>query len=201
MSEIVPSHRRRPRVRPTREETRRAVLAAAETVFREKGFQPTGVEDIAERAGFTKGAVYSSFANKDEIFLELLAARVEQRSNFVAQAIAAAAPGEAKARALGAALSDLMDREPDWTPLLLEFWIHALRNPDLRQRLGELRQRLRRSIAAGFGPGMPISPEVAATLVFALTNGLGLERLTDPDSVPPSMLPAILERLLPGGGT
>jgi hypothetical protein len=110
-----------------------------------------------------------------------------------------AQPGREGARALGRALSELMDRDPNWTPLLLEFWIHALRDEGLRAKLSAVRQRLRQSIAAGFHDDMPVPPETAATLVFALANGLGLERLTDPDAVPPSMLPAILERLLPSG--
>lgn len=173
------------------------ILAAAEQVFRERGFQPATVEEIADRAGFTKGAVYSSFTNKDEIFLELIADRVERRAAYVASIALSARPGREQARALGAALTELMDREPDWTPMLLEFWIHALRDPQLRGKLGALRQRLRRAIAAAFGPDLSLPPEAAATVVFALANGLALERLTDPDAVPAQMLPEILERLLP----
>jgi len=189
--------RRRVRVRPTRDETREIIMKAAADVFRERGFQPAGIEEIAERAGFTKGAVYSSFSNKDELFLELLERRVEERAAHVEAAMQGAPRGREGARALGRALGELMDQDPDWTPLLLEFWIHALRNPRLRAKLGAVRQRLRQSIAAGFHDDMPIPAETAATLVFALANGLGLERLTDPAAVPPSMLPLILERLLP----
>jgi AcrR family transcriptional regulator len=187
---------RKPRQRPTRESTRALVLEAAEASFVKHGFHGAKIEEIAERAGFTKGAVYSSFANKDEMFLELLAERVERRSAVVAQAVADIASGPAQARALGEALDGLMDSEAEWTPLLLEFWLHALREPALRLRLGVLRQRLRQSIAAAFKTDMPISSEAAATVVFALSNGLSLERLTDPDAVPPSLLPVILERLL-----
>lgn len=185
-------------MRPTREETRQAILKAGEEVFRERGYQPASIEEIAARAGFTKGAVYSSFANKDEIFLELFTARVERRSAHVMETVRAAAPGEAQAHALGVALTGLMDSEPDWIPLLLEFWVHALRDPELRAKLGALRQRVRHSLAAGFGSDTPVSPEMAATLVFALANGLALERLTDPASVPDFLLPTVLERLLHG---
>jgi len=174
-------------------------------VFVQQGFHRARIEAIAERAGFTKGAVYSSFAGKDEIFLELLADRVERRATLLAAAVADVPDGPAKARALGVALTVLMDSEPEWTPLMLEFWIHALREPDLRARLAALRQRLKQSAAAAFGARMSFSSEVAATVVFALANGLALERLTDPDAVPATLLPAILERLLaatarpPGG--
>jgi AcrR family transcriptional regulator len=199
MSKDKPAVSRKPRQRPTREATRAVVLAAAEAIFVEQGFHRAKVEEIAERAGFTKGAVYSSFANKDEMFLELLADRVERRTAIVAAAVADIAPGSAQARALGVAMTGLMESEAEWTPLLLEFWLHALREPALKIRLGILRQRLRQSIASAFTGNMPISAEAAATVVFALSNGLGLERLTDPDAVPASLLPTILERLLSRG--
>ncbi|WOD29803.1 helix-turn-helix domain-containing protein [Alloalcanivorax xenomutans] len=195
MTGTRPKQRRRPRVRPTREQTRERILAAADAVFRERGFHPSRIEEIAERAGFTKGAVYSSFANKDEIFLDLLVERVAQRSRYVIDKLAQVEPGKARARALGVALTDLMDLEPDWPPLLLEFWIHALRDTALRERLGALRMTLRRSVVDALGSDASLPAEWSATLVFALANGLGLERITDSRAVPDSLLPMVLERV------
>src|SRR5215831_16059518 len=63
-----------PRSRPKgdkRERTRAALLEAARTLIREKGHEHTTLEDIAERAGMTTGAIYGNFKNKDDLFIEL----------------------------------------------------------------------------------------------------------------------------------
>ena len=49
--------------------TRRHLLDAAATVFARQGFHGASLDDVAAVAGFTKGAVYSNFASKDDLFL------------------------------------------------------------------------------------------------------------------------------------
>src|SRR5690349_8455643 len=56
--------------------TRAALLQAGAEVFVERGFAGSSVEAIAARAGFTRGAFYSNFASKEELFAELLQERV-----------------------------------------------------------------------------------------------------------------------------
>src|SRR6478752_5244530 len=55
-----------------REATRQKLLDAAAQVFAEVGLDAASVEAICERAGFTRGAFYSNFETKDELFLELV---------------------------------------------------------------------------------------------------------------------------------
>src|SRR5919109_4445181 len=62
-----------------REETRERVLAAAGRVFARRGFDATSLEAIADEAGFSRGAVYYNFADKEELFLELLDRRCAER--------------------------------------------------------------------------------------------------------------------------
>src|SRR3546814_7603493 len=62
-----------------REATRQRLLDAAAEVFAEVGLDATSVEAVCERAGFTRGAFYSNFASKEEMFLELAAAVAEER--------------------------------------------------------------------------------------------------------------------------
>ncbi|WP_172804743.1 TetR/AcrR family transcriptional regulator [Afipia sp. GAS231] len=184
--------------------TRATVLLAAEAVFVEFGFHRATIELIAERAGFTKGAVYSSFANKDEIFLELFRVRVKQRAAIVATAVARETDVAAKPRALGEALTLLAKKDPHWTPLLMEFWIHALREPGLRQALADVRNQLRNAVSEGFAKSprsrgkADLSADALATIVFALSNGLAMEWATDPRATDPEILPTVLERLLSG---
>src|SRR5947207_11380464 len=60
-------------------ETRKRLLDAGERVFLRRGLQGSSVEEIAAEAGFTRGAFYSNFKSKDELFVELLHARVYDR--------------------------------------------------------------------------------------------------------------------------
>ena len=66
----------RPRRRLTqaeaKERTRQELVAAAARVFARKGFAGASLEEIAEAAGYSTGAVYYNFAGKEELFLELI---------------------------------------------------------------------------------------------------------------------------------
>src|SRR5260370_23427492 len=66
--------------------TRQLLLDAAASVFARKGYVGASVEEIAETAGFSIGAVYSNFGSKEELFLELSAA---YRSDLIAEAAGA----------------------------------------------------------------------------------------------------------------
>ena len=64
--------RRRLSRKEAQAETRRRVLDAAAEVFGERGFRAASLSDVADRAGYTIGAVYSNFASKDALFHELI---------------------------------------------------------------------------------------------------------------------------------
>jgi len=182
------------RTRPKRDATRAAVLDCAQALFAAKGFHRTTVEDIAAAAGFSRGAVYSSFPNKEQVFLALLRRRLALQAETVAAAVAAAPEGAARAQALGRALAEFAAREPGWTPLLMEFWAYALRDPALKNALVDLRREVRGAAVEG-----GLSDSTIALLIFALANGLGMEWATDPAAFDPAILPRTIERLLHPG--
>ncbi len=119
-----------------RQLTREALVASARDVFAQRGFHAASLEEIAEAAGFTRGAVYSNFENKEDLFFAVLDRHVEiQLAAFDAffedSGGPVAAPDEEVARVWRqlAAGSD-----PEWVALSLEFRLYALRNPDVRDR-------------------------------------------------------------------
>src|ERR1700745_3656326 len=71
-----------------REETRELVLAGAARVFAQRGFHATSLDAIADEAGFSRGAVYYNFADKEELFLELLDRRCAERTQDLRQVFA-----------------------------------------------------------------------------------------------------------------
>jgi AcrR family transcriptional regulator len=105
-----------------RAETHARLLAAAIEVFGERGFEAATVDEIATRAGYSKGAFYFHFPSKEDIFLELLRCYVLNDRDDRA----------------GAAFADAEERRRRVAPLLLEFWAHAARNERIRAGLRRL---------------------------------------------------------------
>jgi AcrR family transcriptional regulator len=131
-------------------QTRDDLLAAARRVFLRRGFHPASLEEIAEEAGYTKGAVYSNFSGKDDLFLALLEEHYEQRISAHRELMLGLQPGDAEEtrRAIARAMLEAYEREPAWWTLVADFSTHASRDAVLSARLAELRKRFLTSMAA-----------------------------------------------------
>ena len=179
----------RARVRPTRDETRERIFAAAAGVFAEHGVAATTVEQIAAAAGFTRGAFYSNFDTKDELAVAMLDDHVT-RSYVHNRALARDHPDAA---GLVQALRDDLDRQDPLhrNPLLqVELMLYVARRPDLRPLMGERLASLRRlvgevAVSALAADGVEdADPDAVGTILVALEDGLRLHRLVDPESTP-----------------
>jgi AcrR family transcriptional regulator len=169
----------------SKQHTRAAVLAAAREVFARDGFHGATLDRVAEQAGFTKGAVYSAFDSKADLFLAVYEARVAERS------VRAREPHdglEESVRAAAEEWREIMREQRDWSAALTEFWVHASRDPHLRERFGAAHRAWRTTIAAAIedaaaaeGRELPASGEHLATMILALGNGLVLENLLGDD--------------------
>ena len=196
----TPSSTRR---RPTREETRERVLDAAARVFAAEGFAGASLDEVAAAAGLTKGAIYSSFRGKDELILALMEQRIVERTRSAAAAFEGASDARGKLEEAGVRLVEAIYADAEWQRLFIEYWAHAMRDPELRARLAERRRQLRSVIARAveltaeerhLELGMP--PEHAAVVLLALSNGLAIEGLLDEDAVPADLFGQVLARLV-----
>src|SRR5262245_64795681 len=115
------------------------VLAAARRVFLARGYERATLEAIAQEAGFSKGVVYSQFESKGDLFLALLERRIDERA-AQNEAIAKRHSGAEGIAALVRARED-SEGEPGWGLLLLEFRLHAAREPELNRRYAEAHRR------------------------------------------------------------
>jgi AcrR family transcriptional regulator len=152
------------------------------------------MEQIAEQAGYTIGAVYSSFASKAELFLAVYESYVLGRVGELESAVAARSPQAGMHRAAEQWMAKL-DAEPRWFPVLLEFSGYAAREPELRDRLALLNGSVRLAIARLTGLANR-EAEYLAMATQALGNGLALQRTIDPASVPDDAFGELLGRLL-----
>jgi AcrR family transcriptional regulator len=96
-----------------RARTRRDLLAAAATVFARNGYHATSVDMVAEAAGYTKGAVYSNFASKEELFLALIDEHLDQAVDTLEEIVATADPAD-RADLLGERREKLQVFDRDW---------------------------------------------------------------------------------------
>ena len=187
-----------------RAETRRRLLEAAAEVFKRRGLAAASVEEISAAAGYTRGAFYSNFETKEQLFAELLQDQVYVGyRELVARLPQDLSPRE-QLRWMANDLRERYGREEDaWLfALWLELLAHAARNPQFR------------SLAAGFWRGTramgaaqverayaeagrepPVPPRDLATAMTALDIGLAVQNLVDPEEVPLDLYPLLFEVL------
>jgi len=176
-------------------QTRDELLAAAQRRFFEAGYHATTLDDVADAAGYTKGAVYSTFGSKAGLFLALFDDIVDQRLTATR---AITGSGEAGTAASLRALADQPAQDPNARFLLLsiEFWVHAAREPALLDAFSQRYRRLRAGLAELAPQDSSLDPQRWALVTLALSNGFALERVIDPDGVPGDLMADIQSRLL-----
>jgi AcrR family transcriptional regulator len=170
-----------------KQQTRAGLVAAAREVFLRCGFHGASLEEISEQAGYTKGAVYSNFAGKDELFLAVMDAHAAGRARAYAQTAAGASSLEEGLRALSREMTGGAGADPRWVPVLIEFWTHASRHEALRRQVSERHERnldaiaaLLRELAGRHDTIFRIPVREVARGHSAQRNGMELERLLDP---------------------
>jgi AcrR family transcriptional regulator len=174
-----------------RQQTREELLTAAEACFVTRGFHATSVDQVAEQAGYTKGAVYSNFAAKEDLFFAVYERRVERALTEVTPALRQAGLEHAF-DSLATATIDRRDRDDGWLAVFFEFWGHVVRHPELRERFAAIHARFLEPLAEAVQQlaedrGLALPADVTASQVALAWNameiGLGLERLTQPQTV------------------
>ena len=126
-------------VTPRRSQTRERLIDAAVVLFAEKGVLGASVEEICERAQFTRGAFYSNFSDKDALCLAVLIRQAARELAATEEAVDALRPGVLGASSIeelvDAALSVFISAQPRSTEDMvagLELRLYAIRNPALR---------------------------------------------------------------------
>lgn len=113
--------------------TRQRLLDAAHDVFADQGFGRTTVEQVCERAGFTRGAFYSNFSSLDELFLAMWEQKSQAMVAGLRQVLRERMPERVATvrEAVEFALTAVPIDE-DWYRVTAEFTAHALRTPGMR---------------------------------------------------------------------
>jgi len=175
-------------------QTRADLLAAARQVFLRRGFHGASLDEIAEEAGYTKGAVYSNFEDKDSLFLALLDERYTGRVVAYSEMMLEVDSLDEAFRRVSWFMAEADQEEPDWLPTLAEFVAHASQHEDLRRAYARSRERFLEAIAGiidtlaeRHGASLRISSLEAARWSSVLIRGYSAERRIDPDTVTPEL--------------
>jgi len=170
--------------------TRTCLMQAAARVFARKGLQHSSIDEVAEDAGFTKGAFYANFKNKEELFLAMLDERFSRRLEEIEEVIDDEGTATEKARRAGDDFAEMVASDLEWQRLFFEFQAYAARNDDFRQELvtryRALQNRVADALSARFeqyGVESPLPFDEMAMMMCAMGNGYALEKLLEPEAV------------------
>jgi AcrR family transcriptional regulator len=193
-----PPKRARP-AKPTRDEkkarTRRRLLDAAAEVFAHRGFAATSLDEVAEVAGFSKGAVYSNFAGKEDLFLSVLDEHVTRQMLDIRGEIDVTRTAGEQVMEAGQRFMDLFQRERAWYLLSFEFLVYAARNPEFQVEFAARQRAQREAVVAMLEENtaameipMSLPPERMAVALEALANGIAFAKLADEQGVPDDLV-------------
>lgn len=190
------------------QQTRRKLLDAALAEILRQGLGQASIRAICDNAGFTLGAFYSNFRNKDELLLEIL--DIHSRREFESLgAMSAALDGLSTEEALARLSLWLEDLRTNgiFSSLSLEFELHASRNADFRAAYLACNERWHQEIARalqalfssrGLAPGMDLA--LMAVGFRALWCGLSIDAAAPEASNAAQVVVAFLRALLAAAG-
>lgn len=173
--------------------TREQLITTAKELFLADGYWATSLEKVADAAGYSKGAVYSNFRNKDDLCLAVLDLIHNEQAMSIVEAIAD-----------GATLADRIagfERwaektigDQRWTSLEVEFATNVRHDERLRAELAQRDAAIRGAIAQliksaleEFALSLPMPADDLAAALLSLGIGLGVQRAIDP-SIPVRVL-------------
>ncbi|MEZ5421284.1 MAG: helix-turn-helix domain-containing protein [Vicinamibacterales bacterium] len=177
--------------------TRIALLEVARAVIRERGYERTTLEAVAERAGMTTGAIYGNFKNRNEMFVTLgqvYWAPIKPRLR----------PGASLPEVMRALADATLATLPDRTTAVvgrLTGLAHAVGDDDLRAQVGQVTAdsyALGAEWLRGLGCDLPMPAEHLVRVIHALSEGLVLQRILTPDLVPDEVVHAAFDALARG---
>jgi AcrR family transcriptional regulator len=169
--------------------TRECLMHSAARVFAQRGLEQASIDEVAEQAGYTKGAFYANFKNKEELFLAMLDERFAKRIEDIEDVVASDGSAVQKARRGGDQFARMLAADPEWERLFFEFSAYAARDEEFREELvtryRAMRDKIAAALAAGEGEGehKAIPFDQVALMLCIMGNGFALEKLLERDGV------------------
>jgi AcrR family transcriptional regulator len=173
-----------------RQLTRDTLIDAAAVVFARRGFHGASLEEIAETAGFTRGAIYKNFTDKEELFLAVWERFNERALNEFAELLGSGMPelDDIHISSVAEKWRQIQTADPDFFAIGLEFKLYVLRNPQARDRVTARQHDGARRVAdfieqraASGGGKLPMSAVDLANIFLITSDGFTMASLTEPE--------------------
>jgi AcrR family transcriptional regulator len=166
--------------------TRGALLRSASKLFCRRGLEGTSIDDVAENAGYTKGAFYANFKSKEELFLVMLDEKFSRELERIDRALAGTGDPDEEARTAAADYLHFASGE-EWPRLYFEFAAHAARNEEFRQELATRQRAMRERLvkvyqrwSKDFPADAPVPLADIAAMTYFMADGFLVDRLIEP---------------------
>ncbi len=174
-------------------QTRQRLLSEAQRLFRERGYAATSLEQIAEAAEVTKGAIYGHFSSKEDLLLT--AVEAQPTPDYGSALTDQSRPLRERLAEFGRTMAvDQAATDKAWLAVVLEFFAALLRSPEALQRYGADFLRELAELAAK-DPDEPL-PGTTPVEVWAIGYALGLGLLVYRSIAPELLTPAVFERAI-----
>jgi len=173
----------------SKERTRQRLLAEAQRLFRERGYAATSLEQIAEAAEVTKGAIYGHFASKEDLLLGAIEAGRDTTPEYVTMLNDESRPLRERLAEFSHAVAAEHPGDVAELAMFLEFFAALLRAPEALQRYGSGLERQLRAMAGTDSeePAAGTTPVQAWTIGLALVVGLQIYQRMAPGLVTPEV--------------
>jgi AcrR family transcriptional regulator len=179
----------------SRAQTQERLLNAGVKIFARHGLAGASIEEIAETAGFSRGAFHANFKSKEAFFLALVEKQIKASTSEIHKQIAASNSAEETLQNLRAAYSCYTGTDNDTFLLLTEAQLYAMRNPRFGKKLNALFGMIHDDLVASIehllaqmGHKDPAFAEKLVLIGFAFSHGMMLNSLVDPDRYPNRMI-------------
>jgi len=146
------------------------------------------IDLIAARAGYTKGAFYTHFSSKEQLFLVMLEQKFAADLERLKAAMVGVGAATEEARQAAIEFLHYLNRDPEWPRLYQEFAAYAARNEDFRVQFAVRQRELRAGMAevfarwaSSFGVVPSVDPADVAAMTFFMADGFLIDRIIDPE--------------------
>ncbi|MGA8440199.1 MAG: helix-turn-helix domain-containing protein [Candidatus Sulfotelmatobacter sp.] len=171
--------------------TRSLLLSAAEQIFARVGYEKAQLEEIAEAAGFSKGALYAHFKSKEDLFLALYETKTASSLSKLRHSLNNAPTREGKIDAFRSFYIDL-SKEKAWARIILEVKLFITRYPEIRERLRQIDGHVGDSIEGALIQLFGKSARAAGEALGGIFSALVLEADLEPDVLSERKMRAML---------
>ncbi|MFY9921385.1 MAG: TetR family transcriptional regulator [Mycobacterium sp.] len=186
--------------------TRNLLLDAAEKLFAERGLGGASLEDIADAAGYTRGAIYAHFGSKEELFLSVIERERQRFLDGFADVISSFHHiSDLNLDELSLRWRELMSGDAEQAAALgYEFTLYLVRHPEARERVAAQRLETVRWLADYIAEGakriggtLTVAPETLARVILATNEGVTLNSHVDGEDLYRPFMELIIASIRP----